>query len=506
MTRGYSKVAGAALATLLIALRGSQPQARQEPVANAGEPVLQDPERAAAILTAFGEGLDAIPGEVLIKFRPGTGAAAMQSVMALAPRPTRGSAVRWIGETAVLPIDDSAPVAAVADRLAREPEVEYAQPNYLRRLRSTPNDPGLTRQWNFTAIDMPRAWDINPGAVDVLVAVVDSGVTSTTATVNYRLWTGARFETVPVAYRMNPDIDAGRFAGARDTTSLRLTLPGFATQPVFDSDGHGTHVAGTILQTTNNSLGYAGMAYRARLLSVKSCMSYWDIQFAMSAAGRPGFTPPDLGGGCATSDVLEGIRFAADNGAKMINLSLGGETTSPAEREAITYAVGKGAFVAIAMGNEFEEGNPIEYPAFYAASIDGAMSVGAVGRSLRRAFYSNTGSHLEIAAPGGDSRDGGLAGVIYQTGLFEPDFDPEEVILPRFDRYTDSPNQGTSMATPHVIGLAALLYSQGITNPAAIEAAIKRFARDLGPAGPDTQFGAGLIDPPGALRGLGLAR
>ena len=78
-------MAGAALATLLIALRGSQPQARQEPVANAGEPVLQDPERAAAILTAFGEGLDAIPGEVLIKFRPGTGAAAMQSVMARLP-------------------------------------------------------------------------------------------------------------------------------------------------------------------------------------------------------------------------------------------------------------------------------------------------------------------------------------------------------------------------------------------------------------------------------------
>jgi len=305
---------------------------------------------------------------------------------------------------------------------------------------------------------------------------------------------------------MNPDIDASRFAGARDTTSTRIPLPGFATPPVLDTEGHGTHIAGTILQTTNNSLGYAGIAYQARLLAVKSCFSYWDAQFFMSALGEPGFVPPSFGGGCATSDVVEGVRFAADSGAKMINLSLGGPGQSAAFRAALVYAVERGALVAMAMGNEFEEGNPTEYPAAYGPSIDGAMSVGAVGRSLRRAFYSNTGSHLEISAPGGDSRDGGLSGVIFQTGLFELDFDPEDVIVPRFDRYTDVPNQGTSMATPHVIGVAALLYSQGVTNPAAIEAAIKRFARDLGPAGNDPDFGAGLIDARATLRGLGLAR
>ena len=403
-------------------------------------------------------------------------------------------------------MSDAAPVAAVAERFALEPEVEYAQPNYLTRLRSTPNDPGLARQWNFTALDMPRAWDINPGGASVLVAVVDTGVTTVTANVSYRLWTGVRFETVSVPYRMNPDIDASRFAGARDTTSIRLTLPGFATQPVLDSQGHGTHIAGTILQTTNNAVGYAGMAYQARLLSIKSCTWFWDEQFAMSALGIPGFADPDSDGVCVTSDVLEGIRFAADNGAKAINLSLGGLRPAPAYQDALNYAVSHGAFAAVAMGNEFEEGNPTEYPAAYAPGIGGVMSVGAVGRSLRRAYYSNTGTHLEISAPGGDDRDGGLAGVIFQTGLFGLDFDPETVIIPRFDRYTDTPNEGTSMSTPHVIGLAALLSSQGITNPAAIEAAIKRFARDLGPAGTDTQFGAGLIDPPSTLRGLGLAR
>ena len=163
MTRAFSKMFGVATAVLLMAMLGSRPQARQEPTAVTGEPMLADPVRAAAVLTAIRDGLDYIPGEVLIKFRPRTGLSAMQSVMALAPASSQGTSVRWIGETAVLPIADSAPVAAVADRLAREPEVEYVQPNYLTRLRSTPNDPGLVRQWNFSAIDMPRAWDINPG-------------------------------------------------------------------------------------------------------------------------------------------------------------------------------------------------------------------------------------------------------------------------------------------------------------------------------------------------------
>jgi serine protease len=498
----FSRILCGAIA--LVALAGSPLSARQELVANA--PDQPDRARAQTMIRAVNQRLDHVPGEVLVKFRAGTDAVTQSSIMALAPAPAGGRRTRWVGELALLSTDSAAPTAAIAARLAREPEVEYAQPNHFVRLSSTPNDPGLAQQWNLDTVDVPRAWDINPGGADVLVAVIDTGITTATANVVYRLWTGQRFENVAVPFRVNPDLDAARIATPVDTTFTRLVIQGAATQPVFDTQGHGTHVAGTVLQSTNNDLGFAGIAYAARLLPVKSCFSYWDFQFFLSAIGEPGFVDPEFEGGCATADVVAGIRAAADAGAKVINLSLGGPGQSPAYAEAINYAVQRGAFVAMAVGNEFEDGNPVEYPAAYGPQVQGAMSVGAVGRGSRRAFYSNTGAHLEIVAPGGDSRESGVSGLIFQTGLFEPDFDSATVIVPRFDRYIASPKQGTSMATPHVVGLAALAYSQGITSPAAIEAAITRFARDLGEVGTDPQYGAGLIDARSTLRGLGLAR
>ena len=477
--------------------------------ADAQQPVVEatvaDMAQARAVLNAVASGRGYVPGEVIVKFKAGTDSGAMAAVFDLAtPRGTT-SRVRWVGDLAVVPTDGDDAVEATAARLQREPEVEYAQPNYLLRLHATPNDPGLSRQWNFTAIDIPRAWDINPGAQDVTVAVIDSGVTSATATVTYRLWTGSRFDIAPIPYRINPDLDAARITAAVDFTPTRLVYSGFATHPVFDTEGHGTHVAGTVLQSTGNSLGYAGIAYNARLMALKACFSYWDLQLLQSALGEPGFVPTDFGGSCSTTSVVEAIRYAADRGVKVINMSLGGPGEAPAYRDALNYAVQRGVFVAISAGNSFETGNPTNYPAAYASQIAGVMSVAAVGPSLQRSAYSSTGTYVEIAAPGGDVRSGGQAGLIYQVGLFSPDFD-NQVLVPRFDRYTDVPLQGTSMASPHVAGVAALLVSQGYSSPAVIEAAIRKFARDLGAAGQDPEFGAGLIDARATLRGLGVAR
>jgi serine protease len=145
--------------------------------------------------------------------------------------------------------------------------------------------------------------------------------------------------------------------------------------------------------------------------------------------------------------------------------------------------------------------------------MDGVMSVGAVGRNLERAYYSSSRSSVEIAAPGGDFRAGGDAGgVIQQTydpvaSAVDPLSSPVSLYhVPRYDVFGYEAYQGTSMSSPHVAGLAALLIQQGITHPAAIEAAIKRFATDRGAAGRDNDYGFGLISPRETLRGLGLSR
>jgi serine protease len=383
--------------------------------------------------------------------------------------------------------------------LAQQPEVLWAQPNYIRRQHAVPTDPGYSSQWHLDQINAPGAWDINPGGKgDLLVAVVDSGVTEVARSLVFRTWTGARFENVVIPYAPDPDLSEARFVPGRDFVFFS------AQTPVLDMSGHGTHVAGTILQSTNNDVGYAGIAYNARLLPVKVCLSEWDLQLMLSNAGIPGFWTG--GGGCPDDAIVAGVKWAADQGARIINLSLGGPGDSPAHLEALRYAVGKGAFVTIAAGNNFEQGNQVESPAQYGRQIEGVITVGAVGRSMTRAFYSNTSSGTEVAAPGGSERDGGSAGLVYQYGIRESDFDFESVVKPRFDRYTTVAFQGTSMAAPHVAGVAALLYSQGVTNPAAIEAAIKRFARDLGTAGVDNEYGAGLVDARAALRGSGVAR
>jgi serine protease len=493
----YLVIASLALAAALLVPAGAQ----QVPLA---VPDGHDPARAAALLQALEEGLAYVPGELLIGFVPGSEPRAQASALSALRAEIEPGDARWVGNVLHLrnlEVDDLETAAAA---LARQPEVRYAQPNYLRRLQSRPNDPEYRQQWHFDAIDMPTAWAINPGGrADVLVAVIDSGLTTTDGSFGFRIWNGFGFQVFPVPMAKAVDFHPARVRPGRDfVRGPQWRHPTSGDVILFDSYGHGTHVAGTIAQHTNNSLGFAGIAHQVTLLPLKVCWVYWDLQLEFGASGIPGWAPASYQS-CPDDALVAAIRHAADEGARIINISIGAAGASPAVAEALRYAVARGAFVSISAGNSADRGNPTMYPAAYAPDIDGVVAVGATNRAGTRAFYSSHGAYVELVAPGGDL--GAPANDVWQVGPNESDL-RFVLLAPRYDRYQHSNRSGTSMAAPHVAGIAALLYSQGIANPAAIEAALKRSARDLGPPGRDNEYGYGLIDARAALRGMGVAR
>ena len=505
---GRIALAAAAIGTAVVMASVSRLGAQAEP------PMLDPgltPLQVAEWEEAGRLGLDYLPNQVLVKFKDGTTVGdAQRALTALRSRPDVGD-LQWVGEVAVLTDLGQYDANILAAQLREQPEVEYAQPNYIRHLDSTPNDPSYaTKQWDMTALDMPRAWDINDGANGVVVAVVDTGPTSVTQTFNAFMRNGSAIVLIQVPFATNPDLPASRLVSPQDFAT------GFGAT-VRDTQLHGTHVSGTIGEETNNGVMLAGMAYKTKIMPVKVCLSFWDLQFARSANGTPGRLPAGTTGGCPDTSTIAGIRYAADNGAKVINFSIGGPGASQAQLDALRYATGKGTFIAMSAGNAFADGNPTEYPASYAPLVDGAMSVASVGRSLKHAYYSSSGSWVEITATGGDQVEAGDAGGIWQSAPNEADFDDRFVTLPRFDRYVETSLQGTSMASPHVAGLAALLYSQlgsGAT-PALVEEIIKKTARACSatdcvsktlPAGRNDLFGAGLIQPRAALFGIGVRR
>jgi serine protease len=434
-------------------------------------------------------------GELLVKFAEGASASARASAVSRAA--TKEMPRMLPQDWQLVSVQDGKPVSDTLRVLQEQDGVESASLNYrVSAAQARVNDEFYGIQWNFDAIGVPAAWEINPGGgSDVVVAVVDTGLNTSAQTL---VFSGGFAGQVPVTFAPNPDLATGSVERPFDFV--------YRDQNPVDLDGHGTHVAGTIAQTTNNNIGLAGVAYRVKLMPLKVLASSdsWDRVLAGVTSG----------GSVAT--IAEAITYAANNGARVINLSLAGTGTMPAVRDAIRQAVSRGAFVAIAAGNAGDDGNPIEYPAAYGAEIDGAMTVGAVDRSLRRTAYSSFHPYVEICAPGGVSRtdadfDTGVTQVTYrdvETGVNSSAAAKLQGIRvgfrPRFDRFFARSMQGTSMAAPHVSAVAALLYSQGIRNPAAIEAAIETFARPINANA--NECGAGLLDARRALRGLGIGR
>jgi serine protease len=495
-------LAGAVAVTLATRVSVGAQQPTQSPDVLHSE---ADPARLAAFVAALEQNLPYVPGELLVRFRPGFSTARQAAALSALRTDFSQSRSFWIKDTLVvtgLPADDAERSASI---LRGQPEVAVAQPNYIRHLQSVPNDPGYSRQWNMDDIQMLAAWNINKGAGQgVTVAVLDSGLTNFDGTYSVQLPippSGLTFGLFPVPFLKAQDFDFTRvLPGAEFTSTGPWAVAG---QPVlFDAFYHGTHVAGTIAQQTNNNFGFAGVANGVTLMPVKVCSSDLDLVMAWGRDKRL----PTGASGCTDDAIIRGIHYAVDNGAKVLNMSLGGGPANPLVQAALNEAVSKGAFVAIAAGNNALLGNPVIYPAAYAAGIPGVVAVGATTRNRTRALYSSYGSYVELVAPGGEGGNGVCASdseIVWQKA---PDpFYFTQVFPPRFDQYKDLGDCGTSMASPHVAGAAALLYSQGITDPAAIESALERFAVHLGTTpGRSDEYGYGLIDVRATLLGFGF--
>lgn len=325
-------------------------------------------------------------------------------------------------------------------RIRQNAKVEAAEPLMRFKTSFVPNDPAYESQWNLKLINMPKAWDRTKGK-GVVVAVLDTGVA---------------YEDHD-DFRQVPDLRGTKFVEGYDFVNK--------DRHANDDHGHGTHVAGTIAQATNNGEGVAGVAFEAAIMPIKVL---------------------DHFGGGTSADIADAIRWAADHGANVINMSLGGGGRSVVMEKAVEYARKKGVVVVCAAGNGGR--GVVEYPAAY----PGSVAVAAVGPGSQRAPYSSWGKELDVAAPGGDKSQGEAAGVVQNT------IDPQDVSRAVYASY-----QGTSMATPHVAGVAALLFAAGAKNPDQVEKALFLSAHPpKGATGWTDQYGHGLIDAEAALKSL----
>jgi serine protease len=464
------------------------------------------------------------PGRLIVRFRDEAAISDRHAAVRaasetgdIAPRPS-------YADFDIVQIGPSEDVEAAAAILRQRSEVQFAQAAYRKHATLVPNDPLYsTLQWNLPMLNLEKAWDIQPQAGSTItVAVIDTGMAYMNATITanvpaFRDDQGNRYPAlgvVTIPYSAAPQLvgagNAGRIVSPFNFVSN--------TNQPFDFDGHGTHVSGTIGQLTNDGIGTAGVAFNVKLMPLKALASDWDVLFGSAS---------DVGG--FDDDIARALRYAADNGAKIINMSLGGSgppncatnpnqpECSPAIEAAMRYAVGKGCFITVAGGNEFEDTvppfgtNPTSVLAEIASRIPGVVSVAAVDRVKAHAYYSSAGSYIELAAPGGSERGFGSDGFVRQQ-TFDFNFTdtfllpPSQYRAPRFDVFGYIGYIGTSMAAPHVAGTAAMLMQQGVTDPAVIEDVLEKTAVDLGKAGRDDEFGFGLVDARAALRGLGLAK
>ncbi|TKB91731.1 MAG: hypothetical protein E8D41_09640 [Nitrospira sp.] len=436
----------------------------------------------------FGEGgSDIIPGELIVQLDDATAASITQSI----PRgPMRGRAMAGTTRFGVSALDNAlatlkvtsvtrlhppAPVESMAmaeatvmastfrvtfdkstsvnramEQVRQVAGVQYVEPNCYRETCAIPNDPDFPSQWGLAKINAPAAWDRTTGSPNIVVAVIDTGVDLDHPELGPLLVPG--FDMVDLG--ANPTPPPGfRFEGdfqGRDNVPQ-------------DEVGHGTHVAGTIACLSNNTRSVAGVTWQCRLMPVKVLTRIVNIA-----------NPSDVRGTGSAADIAAGIRWAVDHGARVLNLSLGGTTDTQVERDAIAYAIARGAVVCAAMGNR-GLGGPTSFPAAY----PDVVAVGAIDATDLRANFSQVGPHIDIVGPGVD-------------------------ILSTVWNDSTTRMSGTSMATPHVAGVAALVLScNSSLTGAQVADILRQTARPLRdvPADPvpNNNYGFGCVDAQAAV-------
>lgn len=419
--------------------------------------LLANHDEPAPVATLDDEGrANAIPGELVVDFRddePHERIAALGKQLGVTFTPAAKSEVD-ADEIYTVETGDAANLLATlranSDVEAADFEFTYGLPedaldsadegiadgDNVALHKDFPNDPRYNEQWHLQQIHMIDTWKAAQGD-GVIVAVIDTGVAKV------------------------PDLAEGQIVGGWNFVN--------DTADAADDHGHGTHVAGTIAQSTHNGIGVAGIAFHAKIMPIK----------VLSARGSG-----------SVSGIANGIRWAADHGAKVINMSLGGPMASSVLAKAVKYAHDKGVVVVCAAGNDGR--GKVSYPAAYPHAI----AVAATQFDETTTFYSNWGKEIDIAAPGGNTR-------VDQNGDGQPDGVLQNTIVPGdIGRNDYLWFMGTSMASPHIAGVAALVVGQGVTDPDAVEAILKSTAHEPKTAKKDNQnrYGAGIVDAAAAVK------
>ncbi|MGQ9698000.1 MAG: S8 family serine peptidase [Armatimonadota bacterium] len=388
--------------------------------------------------SSAGHGEQFVPGRLLVKLIRGASPEAVFREFSVQPVELLHGIDTWIVKV------PEGKELELTRRMSKDIRVVYAEPDHYVYECALPNDPMFEKyQWNLRKVSAPEAWEITTGSSGITIAVLDTG------------------------------IDAGHPEFVGKLVSGVNALLG--TGPPTDNRGHGTHVAGIAAALGNNGVGVAGVAWGAKIMAVKVL---------------------DTGGRGSDSTIARGINWAVDNGAKVVNLSVGGNAFSSTVNGAVKRARRLGVILIAAAGNDYLFGNPRVYPAAY----EGVVGVGATNDRDVRASYSQVGDWVDLVAPGGDP-----AG--------EADADPNHWVLSTWARSRGTGYAmaaGTSQASPVVAGLAGLIWSVNpeLTSDEVIDI-IKDTAKDLGAPGWDAEYGYGRVDLGAAVRkaaGLGPPR